>query len=337
MDKSTLEKYEPKLCRLFVNSRKTNRLSSAYLLYGANNAPLKEIALYLSKSLNCENDILACDECASCKRFNQGIRPDFILIDGQKDMIKKGDIQDLEKKFSLSVYEKGHTLSYVINRVDNMNNEASNALLKFLEEPKVGQIAFLTTTNLDRVLPTIRSRAIAIRIDPIHIKEFQQELLEAPLLLLEEGKKKENEIHLSALQAYILSRNFSSLEEVKEALNENVSILDGITAGEMFLNEYANNLKSASYILLKETTILKDGKCYNWMYLTILDIFESVLLNDKNPDNPLCDVIDSLQKYYKEITSGVETIKDMMTHKNLNYNATLLAGRFLKSLTKEKK
>ena len=337
MDKKTLEAYEPKVARLFSNSRKSQRLSGAYLLYGPENAPLKETAMYLSESLGCETDLLACNECNSCKRFLEGVRPDFMLIDGQKDMIKKGDIQALEKKFSLSVYEKGHTLSYVIHRVDNINNEAANALLKFLEEPKVGQVAFLTTTNLDKVLPTIRSRSISVRVDPINPKAFQKTLMETSLSIQEEGKKKEKTVHITAVEAYILSRHFATMEEVTSALNENITILDGISAGEAFLNDYVAAFKLGAFTLLKETTILKDSKCYNWMYLTILDTFESVLLNEDDPDNPLLDIIHGLEKYRYEIPSAIEIIKDMMSHRNLNYNAALQAGRFLNALNKEKK
>ncbi len=336
MDRHTLEEYEPKMARLFLNSRKSQRLSSAYLLHGPENAPLKEVAMYLSESLGCENDLLACNECNSCKRFLEGITPDFMLIDGQKDMIRKGDIQALEKKFSLSVYEKGHTLSYVIHRVDNINNEAANALLKFLEEPKVGQVAFLTTTNLDKVLPTIRSRSISIRIDPIDPKGLQKKLMENPITISEEGKKAKN-VHLTAVEAYILSRHFATMDEVLLALNENIGILDGISAGESFLYDYVTSFKTGAFTLLKETTILKEGKCYNWMYLTVLDTFQSVLLNEDDPDNPLRDTIHDLQMKRDEIASGIEMIKDMMSHKNLNYNATLQAGRFLNALNKEKK
>ncbi|MCR4697845.1 MAG: hypothetical protein K5762_00615 [Bacilli bacterium] len=335
MNRETLEKYQPKLTRLFTNSRKSNRLSGAYLLYGPKNAPLKETALYLAQSLGCEKELLACNECNSCKRFLEGIRPDFVLIDGQSEMIKKGDIQALEKKFSLSAYEKGHSLCYVINKVDNINNEAANALLKFLEEPKVGQVAFLTTNNPDKVLATIRSRSISIRVDPIEPLVFQQELEEHEFVMEEEGKKKPKVLHLSSIQAYILARNYATIEEVEALLSSDTGVKDGIDAAEAFLNDYCSSYKTASFTLLKETALLKDSKCYNWMYLTILDVFESVLLNDKNEHNPFSDIIHDLRKHQEEIRKGVEVIKEVLTHKNLNYNATLTAARFLHALDEE--
>lgn len=334
MNQETLKKYEPKLYRLFSNSKKQNRISSAYLLYGPTNAPLKEIAIYLSQSLNCEREIFACNECASCKRFISGTRPDFYIIDGQKDMIKKGDIQALEQKFSLSAIEKGHTLSYVINRVDNINNEAANALLKFLEEPKVGQIAFLTTNNPNKVLKTILSRSISIRINPIETDEFLKQLTDLELLLTDD-KKKEKTIHLSSAQAYILSKSFSSIEDIKNQLKDEPHLLEGINSGEIFLNEYSINYNQACFTLLRETALLKDNKCYNWMYLTILDIFESVLLKQDDISNPFNDVIKTLKSHSIEIQKCVAVIKEVLNHKNLNYNATLIAARILSALKEE--
>ena len=336
MDKETLEKYEPKLYRLFSNSRKNNRLCGAYLLYGPKNSPLKETALYLAQSLSCENDIFACKQCNSCKRFESGIRPDFLMIDGQNDMIKKGDIQNLEKKFSLSTYEKGHSLCYVINKIENINNEAANALLKFLEEPKVGQVAFLTTNNLNKVLPTILSRSTTIRVDPINQKELSKKLQETEIFLDEE-KKKTKPIHLSATQAYILSLNYASIDEIKEALINEPNILDGISAGEAFINDYCINYRTACFTLLKETTILKESKCYNWMYLTIQTVFEEVLIDEIDEDNPFSENIKDLSKNTPEIKNGLKVIKEILTHKNLNYNPTLTSARFLTSLQIERR
>lgn len=332
LNKETLEKYEPNLYRLFLNSRKRDRLSGAYILYGPKNAPLRQLALYLAKSLGCERDGFACNECDSCKRFEEGIRPDFILIDGQDDMIKKGEIQELEKKFSLSAYEKGHRLSYVINHVENINNEAANALLKFLEEPKVGQIAFLTTDNLERVLPTILSRSLSVRVFPIEIPQLRKDLMEKEFRFQEEGKKKETIIHLSAMQAYILSENFATMEEIEEKIQNEKMILDGISAGEAFLNDYCSNYPASCYTLLKETTILKESKCYNWMYLTILNLFEAALIDHTDDDFLFSDMVHDLKKHQEEIRKGIDTIKEILTHRNLNYNATLSCARFLRSL-----
>lgn len=260
MDKDTFLKYEPKAAKLFINSRKIGRLSSAYLLYGERNAPLKETALYLAKSLGCENDLLACDECDSCKRFNKGIHPDFVLIDGETTRIKKEDIQSLQDKFSESAFEKGHRLCYVIHRIENITEKAANTILKFLEEPREGQVAILTSYNIDKVLKTILSRSVLVRIDPLDMDKMQRELIDNPIILSGEKKKKEEEIRFNDGQAYILSHNFSSYESVKETLLQDTSFLEGYQIAESFLNDLTVSSSQAGYTLLLQTSLKKEHR-----------------------------------------------------------------------------
>ena len=335
MDKNTLEKYESKVCRLFLNSRKSGRLSGAYLLYGQRNAPLKETAMYLAKSLSCERDLLACGECDSCKRFQEGIAPDFVLIDGEFSTIKKGDVQALESKFSLSALEKGHRLSYVIHRVENITEEAANSLLKFLEEPKSGQVAFLTSYNLDKVLPTILSRSITMRVDPIQPRSFMKELMEEELVI-ESEEKKTRRVSLTPIEAYMFSTLCSSKEEVLEIISTDTSYHDGFEIAEAFLNDLSLNLKQASYTLLRESTQIKDTKCYNWIYLTLQKVFSSVLLEEVDEDDPFHEIVVSLIPKKKSIQKGQIILNEALAYRQLNYNNILTISRLLNALNTRK-
>ncbi len=336
MDKDTFLKYEPKAAKLFINSRKTGRLSSAYLLYGERNAPLKETALYLAKSLGCENNLLACDECDSCKRFNKDIHPDFVLIDGETTRIKKEDIQSLQDKFSESAFEKGHRLCYVIHRIENITEKAANTILKFLEEPREGQVAILTSYNIDKVLKTILSRSVLVRIDPLDMDKMQKELINKPIILSGEKKKKEEEIHFNDGQAYILSHYFSSYESVKETLLQDTSFLEGYQIAESFLNDLTVSSSQAGYTLLLQTSLKKGTSCYNWMYLILHDVFASVLLDNVKEDNPFRDIIQKLSKNKDKIARADAVVKEALAYQHINYNPTLLSARLIRALDEEK-
>ncbi len=336
MDKDTFLHYEPKAAKLFINSRKTGRLSSAYLLYGERNAPLKETALFLAKSLGCEKDVVACDECDSCRRFNKGIHPDFVLIDGETTRIKKEDIQNLQGKFSESAFEKGHRLCYVIHRVENITEKAANTILKFLEEPREGQVAILTSYNIEKVLKTILSRSVLVRIDPLDTDKMQEELINNPILLSGEKKKKEEEIHFNEGQAYILSRYFSSYKSVKKTLLEDNSFLEGYQIAESFLNDLTVSSSQAGYTLLLQTSMKKGTSCYNWMYLILHDVFASVLLNDVQDDNPFKDIILKLGKNKDKIARADAVVKEALAYQHINYNPTLLSARLIRALDEEK-
>ena len=329
MDRDTLIKYENKLAKLFVNSRKQNRLANAYLLYGNRNAPLKEVAFYLAQSLSCERDYLACNECPSCKRFINGVRPDFFYIDGDDSTIKKDDVKELEKSFSMSALEKNHRLTYVINKLENITEEAINALLKFLEEPKEGQIAFLTTNNITKVLPTIISRCLLVRIDPIDSDKFYQSLLD---LNFKNAKKT---FKLNPSQAYLLSKLYGSREEVEAVINEG-SFLKAYDVAEAFLNDLTSSIKEGGYTLLKEMSKLDDSKCYNYLYLLIDLVFQMSITGDLSDDNPLSDIASSLSKY-KRLECAEKILKQAIALKQVNLNPTLVGASLIKSLEEEDK
>ncbi len=328
MNHITLLDAEPRLARLFVNSRKKDRLANAYLLFGNSNAPLKETAMYLAKSLWCEEDLLACDNCDSCLRFNKGIRPDFYLIDGNNTTIKKEDIKALEDSFSLSSFEKNHRLVYVINQIQNITPEAANALLKFLEEPREGQVAFLTASNIERVLPTIRSRCLEVRVDPLSDKEFEEDITGLEFTYGKEVKT------ISAPEAYILSKYYSNIDEVKDTLEDNSSFFEGFAAAESFLYELVVNKKKASYLLLKATYQLKDSQCYNWMYRTLNVIFTNALLLEKN-DCPFSDVIKELSLHTTAISDLVDVIREAISLKQLNLSPLLIVAKLIKIIDEE--
>ncbi len=160
---------QPMLATTFSNALLNNRLGHAYLLKGEAGTPLKEIAIFLAQSLVCDYpEGLACENCWNCLRIADGNYADFTLIDGETAAIKKEAVQSLESDFGKTGIEPKGILIYVIHLVENMTDEAVNALLKFLEEPSQDVYAILTTENEARVLPTIisRSQVLSVLLEP---------------------------------------------------------------------------------------------------------------------------------------------------------------------------
>lgn len=65
----------------------------------------------------------------------------------------------------------------LINPADGMNNNTQNALLKMLEEPPENTFFFLLTTQMGRLLPTIRSRCLAVTMEPVSFDDFNRALI----------------------------------------------------------------------------------------------------------------------------------------------------------------
>jgi DNA polymerase III subunit delta' len=160
-----LEVHQPLIYKTILNALKTQRLSHAYLIIGEAGTPLLPVATYLAKSIVCENRRpLACEECLTCLRIDDGNYTDFVVYDGSLKTIKKEDIQAVEARYVDTAIESQGKMIYVLHLVENMTVEAVNSLLKFLEEPENDIYAFLTTENESKVLPTIISRTQTLRL-----------------------------------------------------------------------------------------------------------------------------------------------------------------------------
>ncbi|MGA0097675.1 MAG: hypothetical protein ACO3H6_03780 [Bacilli bacterium] len=162
-----LKSQQPALYHLFANALATNKWSHAYLLHGYPGQPIKAISLFLAQSLLCESPTpLACGTCLTCQRFQHQDYTDLVIIDGSETSIKKQEVLNLASRFAITGLEKANKQIYLLYQVEAMTPEAINALLKFLEEPQMEIYAFLTTTQLDEVLPTIQSRSQVIHLKP---------------------------------------------------------------------------------------------------------------------------------------------------------------------------
>ena len=160
-----LKKYQPVIYQTFVNALKEDRLSHAYLISGANGAPLLDVAKFFAKSILCDDPSpLACNSCITCLRVDDDNYPDFIVFDGSKSTIKKEAVDAIESAFEKKAFEDKGIRIYILHIIENMTIQAINSILKFLEEPGQRIYAFLTTNNENTVLPTILSRCQLLRL-----------------------------------------------------------------------------------------------------------------------------------------------------------------------------
>lgn len=135
-------------------------LNHAYLFY-SNDAKLNnEIALTFANSILCENHN-ACGKCKSCVQFKNKSHPDLFLIDNKS--IKVEDISRmLDKMTTLPVFANNKV--FVVLNAENINERAQNKMLKSLEEPNEKNVFIMTTSKLDKILPTILSRLNKVRV-----------------------------------------------------------------------------------------------------------------------------------------------------------------------------
>ena len=134
------------------------KIAHAYLFTGPRGTGKTSTARILAKSLNCKNGptIHPCGECESCVDITNSIPIDVIEIDAASNR-KVEDTQNILEKIQY-VPVHGKYKIYIIDEVHMLTNHAFNALLKTLEEPPENVIFILATTEVHKVLDTIKSR-----------------------------------------------------------------------------------------------------------------------------------------------------------------------------------
>lgn len=148
----------------------------AVLLYGTAGGGTTVLAEALAQAWLCQKPSAhgACGECQSCRAFERDKNPDLLHLrpEGKSRILKLGAIipvtpQDDDYPTQLKPFFRTGTLYArhkvaILHEAERMNGPAANALLKTLEEPHPHAKLILTTTSVGTLLPTIRSRCLAV-------------------------------------------------------------------------------------------------------------------------------------------------------------------------------
>ncbi|MGA0351273.1 MAG: hypothetical protein ACO3MF_00800 [Acholeplasmataceae bacterium] len=161
------------ILKFFENSIDQNKVSHLYLIVGPQGERRDQLLLSIIQQLNHHSfeTKLAAQESSQ-----------LYWIEAENTMIKKQQIVALQEEFSKTSLSEGKRI-YVIDDIETMNVQSSNALLKFLEEPLSNKtIGLLTTDKPQSILDTILSRAQLLKMPYLNKEDVVDHLttLEIP-------------------------------------------------------------------------------------------------------------------------------------------------------------
>ncbi len=161
-------KAQEKAIGILKKSASEAKLAHAYLFLGPNGVGKHSAAIEFAKFLNCASgEADNCGKCISCSKIEKAIHPDIFIIsaeEGQR-IISIDRIRELSARLSLKPFEARCRVAII--DAQSLNEEASNALLKILEEPGANMLFMLIAANVNSLLDTIVSRCQIVRFKPL--------------------------------------------------------------------------------------------------------------------------------------------------------------------------
>ena len=236
------------LAATLKNSIATDRLAHAYLFCGSRGVGKTSCARIFAKTINCTNrtpDGEACNECESCRLFNENRSLNIIELDAASN----NGVEDIRQLIDQTRIPptSGKYRVFIVDEVHMLSSGAFNAFLKTLEEPPEYVIFILATTEKHKVIPTILSRCQIFDFNRITISDMVDHLA---YVAKNEG------ISAEPAALNVIARKADG------AMRDALSIFDQVAASSL------NNITSRSTI---ENLNVLDSAVYNRLLQSFLD------------------------------------------------------------------
>lgn len=163
-----------------------DRIPHAFMFLGPEGIGKKLLGLKLASLLLCENR-LGGDGCSSCLRVERRTHPDLVVVGERKDPIGIETVKSICFEAKRRPYD-GKLKVFIIDNCHLMTPEATNSILKTLEEPSPSSLFILVTSREWEIMPTLRSRCVLIRFSALDHESLISYLMERHRLSREKAE-----------------------------------------------------------------------------------------------------------------------------------------------------
>jgi DNA polymerase III subunit gamma/tau len=286
------------------NAISNNKIANAYLLSGPRGCGKTSTARIIAKSLNCINGptVNPCNVCSNCISITNGNNSDVLEIDGASNT-GINDIRSIQEEILYPPVNSKYKI-YIIDEVHMLSKNAFNALLKTIEEPPENVIFIFATTEVNKVLPTIRSRCQQFNLRLIPTDIIFQSLTK--ILNLLEIKYENNAINWIAVEGKGSMRDsYTLLDQVISFCDNDITLKKiqetiGIVGEERIsklINYIIHNERES--ILKDFFSIIESGISPEQIITELIKFFKNILLIKSN-----INVFSGINKdVYKEFIS----------------------------------
>ncbi len=282
-----------------------SQLAHAYLFCGPRGVGKTTCARIFAKAINCQNltaEGEACNECESCRAFNEGRSFNIHELDAASNN-SVDDIRNLTDQVRIPP-QVGRYSVYIIDEVHMLSLQAFNAFLKTLEEPPAHAVFILATTEKHKIIPTILSRCQIYDFNRIRVEDTVEYL---KYIASQEGVSYDDEsLHVIAQKADGGMRDaLSMFDKVVSFCGNQLTVAE--VAGTLNVLDYDTYFKVTEYILAGNYTqalllfdeVLRKGFSGQTFVAGLNSHFRDLLMC-KNPQTlPLLEVTGSVAERYK--------------------------------------
>lgn len=161
-------------------SVESGRVSPSYLFTGEDSIGKKTVALNFAKFINClSDDGRPCDRCVSCRKIDALNSPDITLVipSGKGKVVTIDKMRDIKREANLKPFESRYKV-FIIDDAEALTQEASNSLLKILEESPGNNVFIMVTSMPQWILDTIKSRSIMVKFRTCSVSDLRDLLIQ---------------------------------------------------------------------------------------------------------------------------------------------------------------